>query len=166
MVLKPLSTRAKALKGLMSVVIPVEPGGTVRAALRAMQGLAKLEKALIAEVLVAEGENPSRQRNLAVQKAKAPWVLFLDSDSQVQPGAVSALLQATEAGVVAVGGPNLALKDEPRLGRSFDKVLGSWFGSMASRARYKSLGQRRNTSEKELILCNLLVSRKDFVAAC
>jgi 8-amino-7-oxononanoate synthase len=36
---KPLSTRPKALKGVVSVVIPVEPGGSVAAALEALRVL-------------------------------------------------------------------------------------------------------------------------------
>jgi GT2 family glycosyltransferase len=150
-----------ALKGLVSVVIPVEPGGSVAPCLKALKSLPRDEKSLIREVFVAEGQHPSRQRNLAVAEAKAPWILFLDSDSRLQAGALPALLQAGEKlGAAMVGGPNLPPADEPFWGRAFQRVLGSWLGSMSSRARYKAVGARRLASEKELILCNLL-ARKD-----
>jgi GT2 family glycosyltransferase len=162
---KPASSRGKALKGKVSVVIPVEPGGSALACLKALESLPKAEKGLIFEVLLAQGQHPSRQRNLAVAQAKAPWILFLDSDSRLVPGTLTALLDASrQMKAAVVGGPNLPLKDEPFWGRVFQRVIGSWLGSMASRARYKAVGYRRLSNEKELILCNLLVDRKAFLA--
>jgi GT2 family glycosyltransferase len=129
-----------------------------------LRKLPQSDRSWVAEVWVARGLNPSRQRNLAVANAKAPWILFLDSDSQVQAGQVPALLDAAkELGAVAAGGPNLPLLDEPPLGLALDRILGSWVGSMASRARYRSIGSRRACGEKELILCNLLLSREAFL---
>lgn len=160
-----LSTRPPALKSGVSVVIPVEPGGSVAPALEALKSLPKAEKALIGEVFVAEGRHPSRQRNLAVSRAKGAWILFLDSDSRLQAGSLAVLLGA-QAGLDAtvVGGPNLPLLDEPFWGRVFQGVIGSWLGSMRSRARYAPVGLRRLATEKELILCNLLVERAAFSA--
>jgi GT2 family glycosyltransferase len=160
---KPASSRGKALKGKVSVVIPVEPGGSVLAALKALKALPKAEKALICEVLVAEGRNPSRQRNLAVAQAKGEFIHFLDSDSRLESGALPALMRTANAlKAVAVGGPNLALQDEPFWGRVFQAVQASWLGSMSSRARYTPVGESRLSGEKELILCNLLFDRQVF----
>ena len=155
----------KSLSSL-SVIIPCEPGGDPGACLDALRALGPQEKGLIKEVLVAWGRHPSLQRNLAVLKARSPWVLFLDADSRVQPGALSALLAAaSQPQVAAAGGPNLPLPNEPPLGLAFDRVLASFAGSMRSRARYAPVGRRRPCGEKELILCNLLVRREAFVAA-
>ncbi len=66
--------------------MPCEPAGNPRSCLAALRALPKAERALLAEVWVARGLNPSRQRNLAAARAAAPWILFLDSDSQAQPG--------------------------------------------------------------------------------
>lgn len=148
----------------VSVVIASEPGLRPEACLRALQALPAREKALIREVLVAYGRNPSAQRNLAVRRAKAPWIWFLDSDSLAQPGALSALLAAAQGlGAVVVGGPNLPVIAEGWPQRAFSAVLGSRFGSGASCARYAALGARRLSSEKELILCDLLVQRKAYL---
>jgi hypothetical protein len=58
-----------------------------------------------------------------------------------------------------VGGPNLCPPDAPALEKVFALVLSSWaFGP--SRARYLGVGGVRETSEKELILCNLLARRE------
>jgi cellulose synthase/poly-beta-1,6-N-acetylglucosamine synthase-like glycosyltransferase len=124
------------------------------------------EKRLIGQVLLAWGGHPSRQRNLAAAQAREPWLLFLDSDSRACPGLLTGLLAAAkELGAVGVGGPNLALEDEPPLGRRLDAVLGSWAASGASRARYRAVGSRRLAGEKELILCNLLLRRDVFLKA-
>ncbi|HTB34226.1 MAG TPA: glycosyltransferase [bacterium] len=148
----------------VAVVVPCEPAGDPRPCLEALRALPKADRARVAEVWVARGLNPSRQRNLAAARARAPWILFLDSDSRAQPGQLPALLAAAEKlGAVAAGGPNLPLAQEPPLGRALDRVLGSWAGSMASRARYRAVGQRRACGEKELILCNLLLSRRAFL---
>jgi succinoglycan biosynthesis protein ExoA len=158
-----VSTRAIASLGLVSVVIPVEPGGSALACLRSLEGLPRAEKGLIREVFVAQGRHPSRQRNLAVARAQAPWILFLDSDSRLQPQALGKLLAAgTSLKAVMVGGPNLAPPEEPFWGRVFQRVLGSWLGSMDSRCRYRGVGQTRLATEKELILCNLLAQREAF----
>jgi succinoglycan biosynthesis protein ExoA len=58
-----------------------------------------------------------------------------------------------------VGGPNLCPSDAPFLERVFAVVLSSWIAFGPSRARYDRVGQIRATSEKELILCNLLARR-------
>ncbi len=135
-------------------------------ALKALEKLPKAEKALIREVFVAEGQHPSRQRNLAVQKAVGAWILFLDSDSRLQGGSLTALLGAAKAlDATVVGGPNLPLNDEPFWGRAFDRVIGSWLGSMSSRSRYRAVGPLRLGTEKELILCNVLAARGAFSKA-
>jgi len=153
-------------KPFVAVVIPCEPGGDPGACLQALAQLPARDRALVAEVWVAAGLNPSRQRNLAAARARAPWILFLDSDSRAQPGQIPALLEAAAAeGAVTAGGPNLPLADESPLGLSLDAVLASWAGSMASRARYAPVGARRPCGEKELILCNLLVQRRAFLDA-
>jgi hypothetical protein len=148
----------------VSVVVPCEPGGDPSPALRALAALPGPEKALIRELFIAWGRHPSRQRNQAVQQARGRWILFLDADSQAQPGLLGSLLNALRGfDAVAAGGPNLATLHEPAVGRAFDRVLASWAGSGASRARYKPVGDERLCGEKELILCNLLMEREAFL---
>jgi hypothetical protein len=63
-----------------------------------------------------------------------------------------------------VGGPNLCPPDAPFLEQVFAVVLASRFAFWSSRARYTPVGRARPTSEKELILCNLM-ARRDAVLA-
>ncbi len=58
------------------------------------------------------------------------------------------------------GGPNLCPAEAPGLEQVFALVLSSWLAFGPSRARYAPVGAARPTSEKELILCNL-VARRD-----
>src|SRR5262249_22483214 len=66
--------------------------------------------------------------------------------------------------VKMVGGPNLCPPDAPWLERVFALVLGSWLAFGPSRARYLALGETRATSEKELILCNLVARKESLLA--
>jgi cellulose synthase/poly-beta-1,6-N-acetylglucosamine synthase-like glycosyltransferase len=119
-----------------------------------------------AEVLLAYGRWPSLQRNLAVAQAGRPFVWFLDSDAEPEPGAMQALLACMdEPGVAVAGGPNLGPEGQPGLQAAFSQVLASSFGSFSVRCRYARVGQRRLASEKELILCNLMVRREAFMAS-
>ena len=162
----PLRKLSRRVAAPVAVVLPCEPGGDPRPCLRALKALPAAERALVGEVWLARGLNPSRQRNLAAARARAPWLLFLDADSQAQAGQIPGLLAAArELDAVVAGGPNLPLVDEPALGRDLDAVLASWAGSMASRARYAPVGARRLGGEKELILCNLLIQRRVFLGA-
>ncbi len=146
---------------LVSVVIPVEPEGDPAPCLAAVRRLNWPKSSL--EILLVRGRHPSRQRNLAVAKAGGEWILFLDSDSRPAPDLVERLLEAArELGAAVAGGPNLPLPGAPALERAFSAVLASWLGSMSARARYAPVGSRRLSSEKELILCNLLVRAREF----
>jgi len=44
-----------------------------------------------------------------------------------------------------------------------NSVLASWMGSFKVRSRYASIGSVRDTTEKELILCNMMVNRQTFI---
>ena len=59
-----------------------------------------------------------------------------------------------------VGGPSLCPREAPPLEQVFALVLASWLAFGPSRARYAAVGQVRETSEKELILCNQLARRQ------
>ena len=45
----------------------------------------------------------------------------------------------------------------------FAVVLSSWLAFGPSRARYDSVGEPRASSEKELILCNMMARRADVL---
>jgi len=112
------------------------------------------------EIILARGRQPSVQRNAAIRAARGEIIYFLDDDSMPLPGNLRrAILQFNSPEVKMIGGPNLCPADAPTLEKNFALTMGSWLAFGPSRARYRSVGNARATSEKELILCNLLARR-------
>jgi len=133
--------------------------------IRSLTALAQLPKEdRPAEVLVAVGRNPSGQRNLGVSKSKSPLVYFLDDDSQSIPGSPRSLAAHFEEERTAVaGGPNLCPPNASPFEKTVSGVLASWMGSFSVRNRYAAIGSVKEATEKDLILCNMMVRRKTFL---
>jgi len=116
------------------------------------------------EILLARGKQPSVQRNAALRQAKGELIYFLDDDSVAPPDCLRRALPHFGApNVKMVGGPSLCPPDAPAIQQSFALAMGSWLAFGPSCSRYRSTGKLRATSEKELILCNLLARRKDLI---
>jgi hypothetical protein len=112
------------------------------------------------EILIVRGKQPSAQRNAGMKAAKGELVYFLDDDSLAQPENLRrSAAHFKDPNVQMVGGPNVCPPDAPRLEKIFAMVLSSR-AFASSRARYTAVGYVRETSEKELILCNLLARRQ------
>jgi len=117
------------------------------------------------EIIVARGKQPSAQRNAGMRAAVGELIYFLDDDSAPEPASLRrATAHFADAQVKMAGGPNLCPPEAPGLERVFALVLGSWLAFGPSRARYAPVGTARQSSEKELILCNL-VARRDAMLA-
>jgi glycosyltransferase involved in cell wall biosynthesis len=113
------------------------------------------------ELIVARGQQPSAQRNAALKASHGDLIYFLDDDSAPEPGNLRrAVTHFDDPKVQMVGGPNLCPSEAPPLEQVFALVLASWLAFGPSRARYAAVGKVRPTSEKELILCNLLARRQ------
>jgi succinoglycan biosynthesis protein ExoA len=113
------------------------------------------------EIIVARGKQPSVQRNTALRAARGELVYFLDDDSIASRGNLRrAAAYFPDAKVQMAGGPNLCPPEAPPLEQVFALVLGSWIAFGPSRARYAPVGVLRDSSEKELILCNLIARRE------
>lgn len=146
---------------LISLIIPIKPGLESQAAARII-GLGWPVAGY--ELLIAEGSCPSRQRNLAVQQAVGDIVYFLDDDSLVAVDALERLRSHfSDPQVVAVGGPSLTPADDTFLQRAFGAVFTSLLGAGGVRNRYQAVGEVRQTTERELILCNLAFRRDLFL---
>lgn len=146
----------------VTVIIPArpdEPEVTAVAAARALDYPAdKLE------IILARGKQPSVQRNTALRAAKGELIYFLDDDSLTLSGNLRrAAEHFRDPQVQMVGGPNLCPPTAPFLEQVFALVLASWIAFGPSRARYAKVGAVRVTSEKELILCNMLGRRKTLL---
>lgn len=149
------------MEPLISVVIPVAPGGSVKTVVDSLKK-ADYPKGRL-EVLVAEGRQPSRQRNLAVEKAKGEYICFFDDDIIVEPGVLRMFLKHYKKGVAMVGGPNLTPPADSLLQKAFGYAMASFFGAAKMSARYGQSGEVRDATETDLILCNLSVKRDIFL---
>jgi succinoglycan biosynthesis protein ExoA len=113
------------------------------------------------EIIVARGKQPSAQRNAALKAAGGELIYFLDDDSAPEPGNLRrAVPHFIDPKVQMVGGPSLCPREAPAIEQVFALVLASWLAFGPSRARYAVVGRVRETSEKELILCNQLARRQ------
>ena len=113
------------------------------------------------EILLARGKQPSAQRNAGLRAARGDLVYFLDDDSQPERHTLRrAAAYFSDPQVQMVGGPNLCPAEAPALEQVFALVLGTRLAFGPSRARYLAVGKVRVSSEKELILCNLVARRK------
>lgn len=142
----------------VTVIIPARPDESEVTAVAAARALDYPAEKL--EIILARGKQPSVQRNTALRLAKGELIYFLDDDSLAQPGNLKrAVEHFQDQRVQMVGGPNLCPPDAPFLEQVFALVLRSWIAFSSSRARYAKIGAVRPTSEKELILCNMLGRR-------
>ena len=116
------------------------------------------------EIIVARGKHPSIQRNEALKNATGEIIYFLDDDSVPDPANLEAcLVHFEDPAVKVVGGPNLCPPDAPPLEQIFGLTMGTVLAFGPSAARYRSYGIVRETSEKELILCNMLCRRETLL---
>lgn len=145
------------------MVIAARPGQTEVKAVSASRAL-DYPPALL-EIMVARGRQPSAQRNQAIRAARGKLIYFLDDDSVPARGNLKRVVSwFRDPAVQMVGGPNLCPADAPALERLFALVLGSLLAFGPSRARYLPVGHPRPSSEKELILCNLIAKRDPMLA--
>ena len=113
------------------------------------------------EIVIARGKHPSVQRNTALRAAKGDIIYFLDDDSvPLASNLRHAVKHFSDPAVQIVGGPNICPSEAPRIEQAFALTMGSWLAFGPSRARYRPIGRLRHSSEKELILCNLLARRQ------
>ena len=142
----------------ITVLIAARPGQVEVKAIPAAQALDYPAEKL--EIIVARGKQPSVQRNAGMKAARGELIYFLDDDSEpVKANLRRAAAQFSSPQVKMLGGPNLCPPDAPQLERVFALVLSAWLAFGPSRARYWPVGGTRETSEKELILCNLVARR-------
>lgn len=147
----------------ISIVIPIKPRQKVKGFLNRFAKIDYPTKNI--EIIAALGNQPSRQRNLAVKQALGEIIYFLDNDSfpkrcSLRTG-ISRFL--TNKKVVAVGGPALTQPIASDLEKAFGFIQGSLFGGFYTRYRHRAIGKKaRKVKGEELILCNLLLLKTAY----
>ncbi|MDO9181765.1 MAG: glycosyltransferase family 2 protein [Bacteriovorax sp.] len=115
------------------------------------------------EIIFAEGDNPSKQRNMLSKHAQGDFILFLDDDSIPKRNLLACYLNTIREHpeLKICGGPSVLVENDMYFTNPSILFFSSAFGIGPVRSRYNPVGKKRNASEKELILCNMLI-RKDF----
>ena len=148
---------------MVSIIIPARPEEASLPAVEAARRLDYPPEKI--EIILARGRQPSVQRNAAMRAAQGEIIYFLDDDARPLPGNLRRALEHFQSPEVKmVGGPSLCPPEAPALQQAFAFTMGSKIAFGPSCARYRSVGIVRATSEKELILCNLLARRDDVLA--
>ena len=118
----------------------------------------------IEEIFLAEGGEPSRQRNIAAGQASGEFLYFLDDDSEPCPENFErASTLCADSRVVVLAGPNVAGDAQGVVEEACGVVLASTLGTYKVKARYRPVGKRRPAEESDIILCNLCVRRDAFL---
>ena len=116
-----------------------------------------------AQILVALGRHPARQRNAALSKSRGEIIIFLDNDCSVEAAYWDRLERDfARAKVEVVGGPALLRPEARGPERIFHALLTHPLVVGPVRARYAPRGSFRASSQTELILCNLAARRGVF----
>ncbi|SNB46638.1 glycosyltransferase [Geobacter sp. DSM 9736] len=144
-----------------SIIIPVKPGGEVKALEALKRSSFPAERV---ELLIAEGTQPSRQRNMAAAQARGRFLYFLDDDSIIAAGSLERISHHfTDPQVGVVGGPSLTPPEDGPWQQAFGAAFSSILGGGGVRNRYRKHGRARFAGERELILCNLAIRREVFL---
>lgn len=147
----------------ISVIIPVRDSESTP---QVLQSLLTIDYPLDRiEILIAEGNCPSLQRNRAASVASGEILYFLDDDSMADIDLFRFATRSFRDPTVAlVGGPSEIVTEGSLIQRSIGYVLGSYFATANVRCRYRSIGRfEQEGTEQNLILCNLAVRRQVFL---
>jgi glycosyltransferase involved in cell wall biosynthesis len=104
-----------------------------------------------------------KARNILMSQSQGRDVFyFLDDDCQVAQDVFTVLMDVVEAnpGIQCFGGPNLTCPGDSIFAQAQGYALGSFFGALWVRDRYRVHGWPRLVDEKSLILCNLVIRCK------
>jgi len=147
----------------ISINIPLITDGDASIVLLSLKKI-KYPKRLI-EVIIVEGNQIAKQRNIALKNSSGKILYLLDNDSRVRPSSFKILAKEfANPNVAAVGGPSLT---EEGKGDYFSELIGyclaTFFGAMRMRYRYGKEFSKKG-SEYRLIGANLAL-RKDAVIA-
>lgn len=149
----------------ITIVIPVAKDEKYQQVINAIKKSVYPSKRI--EIIVIKGNQPSIQRNEAVKKSKFPIVYFLDNDAIPDKLNFERIINFfdTHKKAAVLGGPSLSPPAEKGFGYEAGIALGSFWGTVFSSARYSKKGKLRQSSELELILCNMAFRKDIFVKA-
>jgi len=143
------------MKPKISVIIPIGGG-------RKMEALKTLQKQKIpVEIIIEEGENPSKNRNNGIKKAKGDIIAFINAHSILPIDWAEKIVNffAAHPSIDIIGGPQLTPPKESYIGKISGYALTSVFGAAEASTRYKQTTINFKANEKLITSANLACRR-------
>lgn len=146
----------------ISIILPAPPSEDANVARAGLESI-EYDQDLI-EIILANGRQPSCQRNAASKHAHGELIYFLDSDSVVSPQLFKkAVAHLQDIRISGAGGPELGPKTDSFLQKCFGHVLGSFLGCFNTKGRFAADGEAREGTERNFILCNFIIRKDIFI---
>lgn len=142
----------------ITAIIPLAPNKNPEI----LESAEKLKNNL--KIIIEEGTNTSKNRNLGIKKARTDLIAFLDAHTILPenwPEEVEKFF-INYPEIDIVGGPQLTSKEEPLFVRTSGYALSSIFGSANLQSRYKPKRINLNADERHLTSANLICKRAIF----
>lgn len=152
-----------ATKPLLVFIIPHRESESTAAAVKAAKE-ACASAGIPFRMLSVTGNNPTKQRNICLEKVEAEYFYFLDNDTLLTKEALVEFLRLHEKndGFSVLGGPVLTPDSDSVLQKAIGFVLSLSYVVGKISSRYSKKGAVRETDDSELILCNLIVKADEF----
>ena len=152
-----------AIKPLLAFILPHRESEEITAAVTAVKE-ACASTGLPFKMLSVTGNNPTKQRNLCLEKIEAEYYYFLDNDTLLTKEALLEFLRLFKEkdGFAVLGGPVLTPGTDSCLQKNIGFVLSLPYVTGKIASRYSAKGVLRETDDSELILCNLIVKAAEF----
>ena len=118
----------------------------------------------LVDVIIEEGNNPSKNRNKGVKKAKTEFVAFINAHTILNDFWIDEVIYFFKKypDFDIVGGPQLTPKKDSYFGKVSGFALSSKFGSANLVKRYASGEVNLNANENMLTSANLICKKKVF----
>jgi len=149
------------MKTNFSIIIPIAPGREIPV-IKSIKNLDYPSSEV--QTIVISGDNPPKNRNQGIVKAKANFVGFVNGHSALKSDWISQALLFFKKNpkIDIVGGPQLTSKDEKLFGRASGFALSSRFGSGAIYKRYQPSTENLRADETMITSANLICRKSVF----
>lgn len=142
---------------LISVIIPHRKNDSIESSLEQIAKVDYPQERI--EVFTVVGDQPSVQRNACIKESSGSIIYFLDNDSEIEPENFKLAVETFKKNprISVVGGPSCARLGDSQIQNEFTYCLSSYICVGPISHRYKASGVVHKATEKELILCNMLI---------
>jgi len=141
----------------ITIVIPMSPEGKI-------DTLESTKKQKNVKVIVVRGLNPSRNRNIGIEKAETEFIAFINGHTILSENWSMELEEffKEHPEIDIVGGPQLNYEGDNMFAKATGYALGSVFGGGNINKRYKKGKLDLNADETSLTSANLICRKRVF----